>query len=706
MFITHRIFQRTFLLAAVLFLGIGTAVLLLTLPAAAEPSSLYITLHVDTLIDSNSAAYQQCTAAADDCSLRGAISAANANAPTPYRLVLPAGSLTLTLAGSGEDNNATGDLDIAATADVLIVGDAAGSIIQAGTDASNGIDRIFHVFGGLDLQNVTVRYGRVSDFGGGILDVGFLALTDVTLFANMAVNSRGGGLYVDGGGQAVITNGQILSNTADVSGGGLGIGTGTVTISGTQIISNSAAASGSGGGIFVWKLTSRLQINGGVLRGNDGSSGGGLFVESGTAVLTDTQIISNTALYGAGIRTNQPTAVLTATDVTLSGNNAAQSGGGLDAHNGAVNFSGGQIRHNNAINGGGLFVNQGSAALTNAQVVSNTAQYGGGAYLFASTAVFTAANTTLDENSAAYSGGGIFMKESTAVLSNTQILSNSAQLGAGGGLFLQYPTAVLTMTNGQVRDNTAHLDGGGLYLNNGQAVFSGIQLLDNRTMTANGRGGGIFSIYGQLQIGNSCIVNNSDTSVAVYNTGKQAVDNWWGAADGPAGDGPGSGDSVSSSADYSGFKTSAPAGCSYRLLPTADAGAPQTVNPGNTTLLDGAASTDAIGDGLIYVWTQTGGTAVTFTPTLSRTAFTAPSAAGVLTFTLAITDGLHRSDTAVTTVTVNHVVYLPLVAGGSGQTGTAVPSAAVPTREVETGRQLLRRWPTGLSKQRMMVSIP
>jgi hypothetical protein len=43
---------------------------------------------------------------------------------------------------------------------------------------------------------------------------------------------------------------------------------------------------------------------------------------------------------------------------------------------------------------------------------------------------------------------------------------------------------------------------------------------------------------------------------------------------------------------------------------------------------------------LSYGWTQTGGTAVTFTPGVSVTTFTAPAASAVLTFTLTVTDRL------------------------------------------------------------------
>ena len=79
--------------------------------------------------------------------------------------------------------------------------------------------------------------------------------------------------------------------------------------------------------------------------------------------------------------------------------------------------------------------------------------------------------------------------------------------------------------------------------------------------------------------------------------------------------------------------------------------------------LDGSGSNDPEGDGLIYDWAQSGGLTVTLS---SKTAvsptFTAPSASGMLTFTLTVTDTGGLTDSATVVVTVNsYSLFLPVI---------------------------------------------
>src|SRR5580765_8155557 len=68
-------------------------------------------LQYDVDMTGDDASKTACTAAANDCSLRGAIIAANGHAGADV-INLAATAYTLTLTGAGEDGAATGDLDI------------------------------------------------------------------------------------------------------------------------------------------------------------------------------------------------------------------------------------------------------------------------------------------------------------------------------------------------------------------------------------------------------------------------------------------------------------------------------------------------------------------------------------------------------------------------------------------------------------------
>lgn len=230
-----------------------------------------------------------CADGSGNCSLRAAIMEANA-LPGDNDIILPNGEYVFTIAGSSEDNAATGDLDI--LEDLIITGgDTRLTIIRA-----DSLDRVFDIFPGIDvtIEFLEIHEGSVfaenggairnqgtlslhelsiftsmcegddggqqgGGFGGAIYNAGSLELNEVTIASCLALGGKGAGgvapgggsgagagpglggaVYNDTGASAILTNCTLSGNTAQGGKGGNGTfhqGSGTV-----------ASAGGAGGG--------------------------------------------------------------------------------------------------------------------------------------------------------------------------------------------------------------------------------------------------------------------------------------------------------------------------------------------------------------------------------------------------------------------------------------------------------------------------
>jgi len=172
-------------------------------------------------------------------SLRACIIWANGN-PGADTLAVPAGTYILSIAGTGEDAAATGDLDI--TEDIVINGNAVSATI---VDA-NAIDRVFHILNvSATFSNLTIRDGNVGGNGGGIslnADAS-LTLSSSTLSGNTAT-AQGGGIHNIGVGAIELTNVTLNGNTA-AQGGGISCN-GACTITNVTITANTGTLDGGG----------------------------------------------------------------------------------------------------------------------------------------------------------------------------------------------------------------------------------------------------------------------------------------------------------------------------------------------------------------------------------------------------------------------------------------------------------------------------
>ena len=390
------------------------------LPARAANAA---TLIVTTTLDTYDGACDQ------QCSLRDALFIA-AQGSNPM-IKLPAGVITLTLAGIG--NHDSGDLDVGGS--TIIGKGATQTVIRGGGDWA---DRIFEIHGAVTLRDLTVSGGNVPDTGG--------------LFAD-----NGGGIRVTGG-SLDLQDSVVEDNDGPDQGGGIFSDGGPVTLTRSRVSDNrSSGTQGRGAGIFIGG-TGPLNIVDSVVSNNVANCcGGGVWVSS-FSTITDSVITGNTADLGGGIYYN--TGVQTDIVGSTISNNVANNGGGAGMYLQAASLSvyESTISHNSG--GSGISVGPGGSAslfLQRSTVSHNISPSLGGGVDVSGSATIT--DSTLSANETGGDGGGVRVgQDAFADIQRTTIANNVANrdadaTGDGGGFSIASVLGSLSLATSIVSGN-------------------------------------------------------------------------------------------------------------------------------------------------------------------------------------------------------------------------------------------------------------
>ena len=257
---------------------------------------------VDTTADV--AGLSACTAEAGDCSLRGAIAAANEPTGTSDTIDFaipandagcPGGVCTITLTG--------GILAIenAATAGALTITNSTGAsnLLISGGDVTT----VFLVGGraNLTLNGVTVTKGFSTQGSGGIASNGTLTLTNSIVSGNTGRNGGIGSSVGSSGDTLTLTNSTVSGNTGSTGGGGIYNFSGTATLLNSTVSGNTATGNDGGGGII---NQGTISLTNSTVSGNTATDGrGGGIINRGRATLNliSVTVAYNSARVGGGV---------------------------------------------------------------------------------------------------------------------------------------------------------------------------------------------------------------------------------------------------------------------------------------------------------------------------------------------------------------------------------------------------------------------
>jgi len=242
-----------------------------------------------------------------------------ANSSVSYdKITIKMAAGTYLLTGTpDEDLNAGGDLDIQPVGSVgtlILEPDAnGGTVIIDG----NAIDRVFEIFPGsggnltVNFNNLTIQNGQTDDYGGGVFIRSGSApgsvivnMVSVTVADNTAAAS-GGGIAIGPNSSLEFTSGEISANTTGFNGGGLFCFGGTATLTATDILYNTANPPETGiGGGAVFNAGGSVAVQNGSTIGDNLTTPegiyGGAVANAGYGTLTVDALILSSTPYGSG----------------------------------------------------------------------------------------------------------------------------------------------------------------------------------------------------------------------------------------------------------------------------------------------------------------------------------------------------------------------------------------------------------------------
>lgn len=363
-----------------------------------------------------------------------------------------------------------------------------GHKIDRNRSSSSGSGQVFYVHDGASLT--------INDSAG----------TGIITGGN--VDGDGGAILVASGSTCTINGGSVQDNKCSSDGGGISV-QGTLVMNGGSVAFNTA--SDTAGGIYCTE-SGTIKLDNALITGNKAKNddGGGLNIHlaNSDSTIKNSVISNNTSgNNGGGLRLDAKGKTLKIESTEIKGNTANDDGGGIYISEGTVDVSGSRVNNNTADNGGAVYFENGAKLTADSTQFNYNIATKHGAGGINCRDEMTLTDCEVNYNECKQDGGGIYFdcegKEIT--ISNTSVDYNTAS-GVGGGIAVE--DAQITFNNGSVSYNKATGNGAGVHLDGKGNQFTTFKTAIDHNKTSKGNGGGIYLQTGEAHIRGGSISDN------------------------------------------------------------------------------------------------------------------------------------------------------------------------------------------------------
>ncbi len=264
--------------------------------------------------------------------------------------------------------------------------------------------------GSLTIADSEIRFNNATDVngGGGIYNENGNVVVEGSIVGNNTAAIAGG--IANYGGDVTLQGVQMMLNQATAGdGGAVRNSSGYLTVGNSTFAGNSS----TGGGGAISGGADGTIVRHSTFTGNEAAGGGGAISTGAIKIYASTFSGNSTGIQGGAINAIFPTIRRS----VIENNEAAQGGGGIHVGNWGTLDQLRVVDNVSAVHGGGIYLGGGPGdptRITRTEISGNTAaNRGGGIYARDRNTII--GNTTITNNGANQGGGGLYIHEDASV---------------------------------------------------------------------------------------------------------------------------------------------------------------------------------------------------------------------------------------------------------------------------------------------------